>query len=56
MPTRPNQNAAEAAASNFSTPVSTPAAPLKGSRWQLITASVMLALWIAFLIAMAVFN
>lgn len=56
MPTRPNKNTAEATASNFSTPASNPMPALKGSRWQLITASVMLALWIAFLVAMAVFN
>jgi len=33
-----------------------PSTPLRGSRWQLIGASAMLALWIAFLIAMALYN
>jgi hypothetical protein len=39
-----------------STPVSRALPALKGSRWQLITASVMLALWIAFLVAMAIYS
>jgi hypothetical protein len=40
----------------FSTPASIPSTTLKPSRWQLITASAMLAVWIAFLIAMAFYN
>ena len=40
----------------FSTPASIPSTALKSSRWQLITASVMLAIWIAFLFLMALYN
>jgi hypothetical protein len=39
-----------------STPAPIVSTPLRGSRWQLITAGVMLAVWIAFLIVMALYN
>jgi len=35
---------------------SAPVPALKGSRWQLVTASVLLAIWIAFLLAMSIYS
>jgi hypothetical protein len=40
----------------ISTVTSIPSTPLKGSRWQLVSASVMLALWIVVLAAIAFYS
>jgi hypothetical protein len=48
MPERniPNSTATEVA----------PAPPLRGSRWQLVTAGILVALWMAFLLAMSIYS
>ena len=48
MPERntPNSTVAEVA----------PAPPLRGSRWQLVTAGILVALWMAFLLAMSIYS
>jgi hypothetical protein len=56
MPDRPNANAADDEPASFSTAVSRGAPVPRRSRWQLVTASVMLALWVTFLIAMALYS
>jgi hypothetical protein len=38
------------------TPAPIASTPLRGSRWQVLAAGVMLAIWVAFLIAMALYN
>ncbi|HEX4414920.1 MAG TPA: hypothetical protein VH107_14895 [Lacipirellulaceae bacterium] len=40
---------------DFDSPASqTPVPALKGSRWQVIVASILLAIWIVFLLAMSI--
>jgi hypothetical protein len=56
MPDRSKSDAAKDGSAIFSTPPAIPSTALKGSRWQLVTASAMLALWIAFLAAMALYS
>jgi hypothetical protein len=43
-------------AANFSTPPIVPSTPVPRHGWQLLMASVMLALWIVFLAAMAIYG
>jgi hypothetical protein len=54
MPARKNQNSnQDDSDSPFSPP---PVTVLRGSRWQLVTAGILLAIWIVFLLAMAIYS
>ncbi len=56
MSNRPKPVAALAKTVKSSTPVAISPTPLKRHRWQLLAAGVMLALWIIFLIVMAIYS
>jgi hypothetical protein len=56
MPARVKQPADRTEPAIFSTPLIVPSTPVPRHRWQLVTASVMLALWMAFLAAMAIYG
>jgi len=56
MPARSKQPSARSDAANISTPQIVPSTPVPRHRWQLLTASVILALWIVFLAAMAIYG
>jgi hypothetical protein len=48
MPERNDQNSIAADVA--------PAPPLRRSRWQLVTAGILVALWMAFLLAMSIYS
>jgi hypothetical protein len=56
MAARSKQQPARSEAANISTRQTVPSTPVPRHRWQLLTASVMLALWIVFLAAMAIYG
>ncbi len=56
MPDRSKQKPSEDESSVFSAPMTIPSTGLKASRWQLLAASAMLAIWIAFLAVMALYS
>ena len=54
MPARNTQNSNR---DELDSPASHPPVPaLRGSRWQLVTASILLAIWIVFLLAMSLYS
>jgi hypothetical protein len=56
MAARSKHQATRSEAANISTLPTVPSTPVPRHRWQLVAASVMLALWIVFLAAMAIYG
>jgi hypothetical protein len=53
MPARTTQISTQ---DDLGLPASRPVPVLKGSRWQLVAASILLATWIVFLLSMSIYS